>query len=83
MASTGNYVNPLGRDCLMGPYSEQKQLERRAAVLRLLQQDNLSEWARNYWGLVFDTIAMNEERYNSRVVNTFTKMRNQYTEKWL
>ena len=83
MASSGNYVNPIERDCLMGPYSEQKQLERRAAVLQLLQQNNLSEWARNYWGLVYDTIAMDEERYNSRVVGTYQEIRNRYTRHWL
>jgi len=55
----------------MGPFNEMRQLSRRGAVLQLLQQDNLSEWARNYWGTVYDTIAMNEERYNARVVQTF------------
>ena len=52
----------------MGPFNEQRQLERRAAVLRVLQQDNLSAWGRNYWGTVFDTIALTEDRYNARVV---------------
>ena len=55
----------------MGPFSEMRQLSRRGAVLQILQQDNLSEWARNYWGTVYDTIAMNEERYNARVTATF------------
>ena len=50
-------------------FNEMRQLGRRAAVLRVLQQDDLSEWARNYWGRVFDTIAMTEERYNARVAN--------------
>lgn len=59
----------------MGPWSEQKQLERRASVLRLLQQNNLSEWARNYWGTVFDTIAMNEDRYHSRVKSVYSNMK--------
>ena len=54
----------------MGPFNEMRQLSRRGAVLQLLQQDNLSEWARNYWGTVYDTIAMNEQRYNARVVTT-------------
>tara|TARA_B110000503_G_scaffold103871_1_gene155042 strand:+ start:511 stop:690 length:180 start_codon:yes stop_codon:yes gene_type:complete len=51
------------------------QLGRRAAVLRILQQDNLSAWARAYWGTVFDTIAMNEERYNARAENYFKNMK--------
>ena len=55
----------------MGPFSEMKQLERKASVLRVLQQNDLSEWARNYWGTVYDTIAMTEDRYNARVVSTF------------
>ena len=50
----------------MMPFNEMTQLGRKATVGRLLQQDNLSEWARNYWSLVFDTIAMNEQRYNAR-----------------
>ena len=52
----------------MGPFNEIRQLERKATVLALLQRNDLSAWARNYWGTVFDTIAMSEERYNSRVV---------------
>ena len=55
----------------MGPFNEMRQLSRKGAVLQLLQQNNLSEWARNYWGTVYDTIAMNEEHYNARVVATF------------
>tara|TARA_B110000285_G_scaffold69460_1_gene79915 strand:- start:574 stop:774 length:201 start_codon:yes stop_codon:yes gene_type:complete len=55
----------------MGPFNELRQLSRRGAVLQLLKKDNLSEWARNYWQKVYDTIAMNEERYNARVVQTF------------
>lgn len=61
----------------MGPFNEMRQLERRAAVLQLLQRNDLSEWARNYWGTVFDTIAMNEERYNARVVATFKDIKPQ------
>ncbi len=55
----------------MGPFNEMKQLSRKGAVLTILQQDNLSEWARNYWGNVYETIAMSEDRYNDRVVTTF------------
>jgi hypothetical protein len=55
----------------MGPWSEQKQLERLHAVRSILQRNDLSEWARNYWGIVFDTIARTEERYNSRVVGLY------------
>ncbi len=59
----------------MGPFNEMKQLSRKGAVLTILQQDNLSEWARNYWGRVYDTIAMSEDRYNARVVTIFKNAR--------
>ena len=55
----------------MGPYNEMTQLRRKAAVVRLLQRNDLSEWARNYWGTVCDSIANNENRYNARVAQTF------------
>ena len=59
----------------MGPYNEMRQLSRRGAVQQLLQQNNLSDWARNYWSLVYDTIAMDEERYNARVKTTYKNMK--------
>lgn len=67
----------------MGPFSEMKQLERKASVLRVLKQNNLSEWARNYWGKVFDSITMDEGRYNSRVVTTFKNIQSRKTGEWL
>jgi len=82
MACSSNYANPFERDCLMGPYSEQKQLERAAAVARLLAQPNLDEWARNYWTKVAMTLSLNEEQYNARVVNLYTKLRNERTKRW-
>ena len=51
---------------MLEPFNEMKQLQRRAAVLAVLQQDNLSAWARNYWGVVFDTLRTTEERYNAQ-----------------
>jgi len=67
----------------LGPFSEMKQLERKASVLRVLKQNNLSEWARNYWGKVFDSITMDEGRYNSRVVTTFKNIQSRKTGEWL
>lgn len=67
----------------MGPFNETTQLERKAKVLALLQRNDLSEWARNYWGTVYDTIAMTEDRYNARVVNTWKEIRNNQTRSWL
>jgi|TARA_B110000977_G_C10658574_1_gene330919 hypothetical protein len=51
---------------MMQPFDEMRQLERKAAVLALLQRNDISAWARNYWGTVFDTIALSEQRYNNR-----------------
>jgi len=67
----------------MGPFNEMKQLERKARVLKLLQRNDLSPWARNYWGTVYDTIAMTEERYNARVVTLYTNIRKSQTGEWL
>jgi hypothetical protein len=67
----------------MGPYSEQRQLERAEAVARLLAQDNLSEWAKDYWSKVAMTLAQNEGQYNARVVHLYNEMRNNYTKGWL
>ena len=44
-------------------------------MLSLLQKDNLSEWARAYWGNVFDKIALTEERYNARVYDTYKNIK--------
>jgi hypothetical protein len=55
----------------MGPFNEMNQLKRKAYVLAILQRNDLSAWARNYWGTVYDTIAMTEDRYNTRVVNLY------------
>ena len=61
----------------MGPFNEMKQLERKAKVLALLQRNDLSAWARNYWGTVFDTITLDEARYNNRVVELFKNVKPQ------
>ena len=63
----------------MGPFNEMKQLERKARVLALLQRTDLSEWARNYWGLVFDRITFDEGRYNARVVECFKQQKKYLT----
>ena len=51
----------------MLPFDEMIQLERRANVHAVLERDNLSAWARKFWSNVFNTIAMDEERYNIRI----------------
>ena len=67
----------------MGPWSEQRQLERLAAVSRLLEQQDLSDWARNYWSGVLNTIARDEARYNARVVSTWREIRARKTRNWM
>ena len=47
------------------PFDEMIQLERKANVHAVLERDNLTPWARKFWGNVFNTIAM-DERYNTR-----------------
>lgn len=65
----------------MGPFNELRQLERKAKVLEVLAQPNLSDWARNYWGLVYEQIALTEDRYNSRVVSVYKQMEHYKTPK--
>ena len=67
----------------MGPFSLKRQLERKASVFQLLQRDDLSEWARNYWSEVFDAIATDEGRYNARVVGTWKSIQKNITKEWL
>jgi hypothetical protein len=50
----------------MMPFDEMIQLGRKANVHAVLERDNLTPWARNFWGNVFDTIAMDERKYNTR-----------------
>ena len=57
----------------MGPYSEKKQLERAEAVKKLLEQENLSEWAKRFWSKVLRDLAHDEFTYNQRVVNAYGK----------
>lgn len=65
----------------MGPYSEQRQLERAEAVARLLEQPNLSEWAQHYWTRVGQTLSLNEAQYNARVVGLYRSI--SPTRNWL
>ena len=58
----------------MGPFNEMRQLERKATVLALLQRNDLSAWARNYWGVVYDRITFDEDRYNARIVAAYGKL---------
>ena len=48
------------------PFDEMIQLGRKANVHAVLERDNLTPWARKFWGNVFNTIAMDERKYNTR-----------------
>ena len=57
----------------MGPYSEKKQFERAESVQKLLERNDLSEWARTFWSKVVRDLAHDEFTYNHRVVNAYGK----------
>ena len=67
----------------MGPWSEERQLKRAAAVQRLLDNPNLNPEARRIWTNVQRGLSRSEAQYNARVVALYTQIRNRYTEKWL
>ena len=55
----------------MGPYNFDQQLERAERVSELLEQDNLSDWARTFWLGILKNLAINEDQYNHRVVQLY------------
>ena len=55
----------------MGPYNPKRQLERAERVARLLEQDDLSDWAENFWTGVLRNLSINEDQYNHRVVQLY------------
>jgi len=67
----------------MGPYSEERQRERAAAVQRLLDDPTLDADARLLWTNVQRRLSRSEAQYNARVVNLYTQMRNRYTQEWM
>ena len=59
----------------MGPYSEQKQIERAASIQRLLETTpNLSERTRCMWQKHLKDLAVSEEEYNARVKAIYSGM---------
>ena len=67
----------------MGPYSEQRQLERAQAIIRLLENPELNADARRIWEKHLRNLSRNETTYNYRVKTIWTEMRNQQTRNWL
>ena len=79
MESTSNYAHQVERhwsDSLMGPYSEQKQLERAGAIKRLLDNNpNMDSVTRSMWERKANALAISEEEYNARVKAIYSKMK--------
>lgn len=67
----------------MGPWDEDTQLARIASVNRILAKPNLSIWARKYWSDIRDRIAMDETRYNARVMGVYKDILKNETRDWL
>jgi phage portal protein BeeE len=67
----------------MGPYSEQRQLERAQAIARLLENPDLNADARRIWKNHLRNLCRNEETYNYRVRTIWTEIRNRQTKGWL
>lgn len=61
----------------MGPYSEEKQLERAAAIKRLLDRNpNLDPHMKSIWESHIRNLSPNEATYNYRVKHIYSKMTN-------
>jgi hypothetical protein len=67
----------------MGPWSEERQLERAENIHRILSNPDLSPEARRIWENHLANLATSESQYNARVVKIWRDMRNRYTEKWI
>ena len=75
MASACNHAEKNQRDCIMGPFSEDKQFERASAIKRLLDTNpQLDELTRAMWENKLRNLAMNETTYNYRVKHIYSKM---------
>lgn len=66
----------------MGPWNEDTQLARIAAVKRILANPNLSEWAQQHWASVLERLAHDEDRYNARVVTVYAEIEKQKRFVW-
>jgi len=67
----------------MGPYSEQRQLERAQAIQRVLDNPSLPDDARLMWERHLDCLSRNEETYNYRVRTLWTHIVNRHTQEWI
>jgi len=66
----------------MGPYSEQRQLERAQTLERILSQD-LTDEARQMWTRHLRNLSRSEAQYNYRVRELYTQVKYHRTRGWL
>ena len=60
----------------MGPYSEQKQIERAGAIKRLLDNNpHMDPVTRSMWERKANALAVSEEEYNARVKAIYSNMK--------
>jgi len=60
----------------MGPYSEEKQIERAGAIKRLLNDNpNLDPVYRAAWQRHANNLAITEDEYNARVKAIYSNMK--------
>ena len=55
----------------MGPFDVKRQLNRRRAVRRLLENPSLPQESRDIWLRIYNTITLDEDEYNRRVLDTY------------
>jgi len=55
----------------MGPYSEAKQKQRRAAISKVLKSKKLADDVRVIWTTHLNNICVNEEEYNEKVKRVY------------
>lgn len=59
----------------MGPYNEDRQIQRAGAIERLLKNNpQLSEDTRNMWQKHLKDLSVSEEEYNAKVKSVYGKM---------
>ena len=75
MESSCFNVDAHQRDCIMGPYSEEKQLQRAEAIKFLLENNpHLPEDYKSIWKKHLANLALNETTYNYRVKSIYSQM---------
>ena len=65
----------------MGPYSEERQYQRAAAISRLLDQ-TLPDETRAIWEMHLRNLARNETQYNYRVKEVYSKIQRKGIIQW-